>query len=62
VGVRATGEEVVHHISRSGPAYWLTGAALTLIAVELVRLQRERSLKQFGATAWPEIVAPSGLA
>jgi hypothetical protein len=60
--VRATGEEVMQHVPRSGPAYWLTGAALTLVAVELVRSQRERRLKQAGTTTWPEIVAPSGLA
>jgi hypothetical protein len=59
---RAAGDDMMHFVSRSGPALWLTSTAMALIAVELIRLQRERAFQCAGATAWPEVVAPSGLA
>jgi hypothetical protein len=62
VNARAAGDELVELASHSRPAYWMASAVVLLVAVEMVRLQRERSSKQMPATAWPQIVAPSGLA
>jgi hypothetical protein len=62
VGARAAGDELVELASHSSPSYWLASAAVLVVAIEIVRLQRERSSKQRPATVWPQIVAPSGLA
>ena len=62
VSARTAGDELVELASHSSRTYWLASAAVLLVAVEMVRLQRERSSKQVSATAWPQIVAPSGLA
>jgi hypothetical protein len=62
-GARAAGDDMMHLVSRSGPAYWLTSAAIALLAMELIRVQRERAVRRAaGFVAWPEVVAPSGLA
>jgi hypothetical protein len=62
VQAQSTGDEVIHLAARTGPMAWLAGGGLLIIATEIVRLRRERSLKNLTIAGWWEVTAPSGLA
>jgi hypothetical protein len=59
---RATCDEFVYAAAGTGRAYWLTGAALLVVAAELVRMRQEKAAKHRPAAGWLDVTAPSGLA
>ncbi len=57
------GDEVFCAFNDGRAAFWVTGAAVLTVALELVRLRQTQQLhRQRPAGDWPEVVAPSGLA